>query len=674
MVCELVLSTKKMKTSFNLPFWGSSLLQSIKIVSLLGFLVLSGNASSVLAQSLTDPALNFTIFVKDNVTLKNTEVEGRVAVGGNLILANTTYQIIPKTDDGFKFGGIPIGLAVRGGVQLGSGALKIDGGNYVKIGNPNSPQQLQANYVESAFWVRKAGGSGGEIFINHSLAAMGVSESVNPIFENVFGTEPGKIDIDRAFDQFLSTSNALGSLEHNVVMKDFDNASVHLSGPFRSKNGLPGKPKFILDPNKLNVLTITNEVWSSFNNEVRFEGFQSIPKPGFGLIINIENASGDVRFASLPDLVNNKGYTVINFPGATSDIKLKGNGQLDGVILAPKAKVKKDSFANFVGQVIAREFEHDGDEIHFHPLKIQWVQPVVEVSGTTRCYLGAPYLDYEVTTNFDVSNSKATIDWIDPDGKKVKRLENQPLRGSLLFPGAAVNDQGDGVAWPGWKFVDGQWVEFEDENAKLLLAGSKIKVWVGDSYSEFVYPQSSGSCFTDPTPPDGSLPVRMVAFGVAPAEQTGSALLTWEVDDAVNFSHFEVEKSSSGAAFTQIGRVDFSERTMRYSFVDSQLSAGLTYYRLRLVDLDGSSEYSRIESLVGTSGAPAVYGYPNPFSDKLTIVSGSRQTARVYNTIGREIARVQLTEGVNEIDASGWPVGLSLIKTDDAATLKVIRK
>jgi choice-of-anchor A domain-containing protein len=632
------------------------------------------------SQKLTDPALNFTLFIKDDLILKGTEVEGRVAVGGNLIMAGGTYQIAPRQKDdasAYRIQGLAIGLAVRGGVVFSNGGdLKVNNKNYVKIGNPNSPNALKASYNGGDFRIRYANGQGGMISINTNPGEFSnppVSETNNPVFENVFGQGGGQIDIDGAFADFEATSRGLKDLAHTVVMRDFDNASIEKTGPFLSRSGLPNKPKFILDPQKINVLTISNEVWSSFQNEVRFEGFSQ--NKGFALIINILDASGDVRFANAPDLNNNKGHVVFNFPDATSDIRLVGNGQIDGVILAPKAKVTKQTPANLVGQVIARSFEHDGHEIHYEPLRPEWVEESINVRVATYCLLDAPYLDYEVEANFETNGMLASIEWLTPDGEVVRKLTNQPLQGRLLFPGAAVNQNGEGIAWPGWKVINGRWEQVEDENAKLKLQGAKIRVTVNPVFlADISYPQSTDDCFTYPPPTDTPpLPVRLVSFNVNGGEQN-SVALKWTIADAENFSHFEVERSNNGRAFTKAAVVDFTGEKIHYQFVDGNPYSNMSYYRLKMVDLDGTFAYSHVESVrTAVSGEGKVYGYPNPFFEKISIVSTAKQAATVYDATGRVVSKLILDKGVNEINAGSWPTGLNLIRTEDGRTVKAIK-
>jgi hypothetical protein len=115
------------------------------------------------------------------------------------------------------------------------------------------------------------------------------------------------------------------------------------------------------------------------------------------------------------------------------------------------------------------------------------------------------------------------------------------------------------------------------------------------------------------------LPVRLVSFSASPAET--AVALHWEIADPDGFSHFEIERSTNGKQFDTFGSVDFTEGTERYTLTDAQPhtnAAGQAYYRLKMVDTDGSYAYSKIVS-AQLDGDRMPYVYPNPVSDHLTI-------------------------------------------------------
>ncbi|MFD1294656.1 Ig-like domain-containing protein, partial [Lutibacter holmesii] len=78
------------------------------------------------------------------------------------------------------------------------------------------------------------------------------------------------------------------------------------------------------------------------------------------------------------------------------------------------------------------------------------------------CIDDAPYVIYDITPVGFVPSEGATIIWRKMDGTIVSELNNQSLSGQLLWPGAVVDSNGVCIAWPGWEFVNGTWVEIND--------------------------------------------------------------------------------------------------------------------------------------------------------------------------------------------------------------------
>ena len=119
------------------------------------------------------------------------------------------------------------------------------------------------------------------------------------------------------------------------------------------------------------------------------------------------------------------------------------------------------------------------------------------------------------------------------------------------------------------------------------------------------------------------LPVELVSF-------TGStkdckAVLKWSAATEVNFSHYEIERSTDGRIFRQIGEVIASGEATNadYNFVDTKPDSK-NYYRLKMVDLDETFEYSPIINLaVDCDKNYNLKIYPNP-------LVGAQLTVELY--------------------------------------------
>jgi hypothetical protein len=99
--------------------------------------------------------------------------------------------------------------------------------------------------------------------------------------------------------------------------------------------------------------------------------------------------------------------------------------------------------------------------------------------------------------------------------------------------------------------------------------------------------------------PANALTVNLISFNATRFED--NANLTWRTTNEENFSHFEVTKSNNAKEFANIGRVDGSSKNGIYNFTDANaaLSTGeAIYYRLKMVDQDGTTKLSKIVSVI----------------------------------------------------------------------------
>jgi Glycosyl hydrolase catalytic core len=112
--------------------------------------------------------------------------------------------------------------------------------------------------------------------------------------------------------------------------------------------------------------------------------------------------------------------------------------------------------------------------------------------------------------------------------------------------------------------------------------------------------------FTSPPP----LPIELSNFRSNKVKD--KVLLTWETQTEVDFSHFVLERSTNGTAFYDIAKIDGSKRPTgsNYNHTDDTPDATTTnYYRLKMVDVDGSFGYSNIlsESFEASDALLTVY-------------------------------------------------------------------
>jgi hypothetical protein len=126
--------------------------------------------------------------------------------------------------------------------------------------------------------------------------------------------------------------------------------------------------------------------------------------------------------------------------------------------------------------------------------------------------------------------------------------------------------------------------------------------------------------------------------------------LYWRTANELNVSHFEVEKSVDGYKFEVIGNVAArgGSAINQYRLTDDKLVQD-SYYRLRIVDFDGSVEYSHVVVIkAGKTRAGHFSLYPNPVHGNVTIgYDGALQTTDVLQV------RMFTVHGVELLNSNG---------------------
>ena len=94
--------------------------------------------------------------------------------------------------------------------------------------------------------------------------------------------------------------------------------------------------------------------------------------------------------------------------------------------------------------------------------------------------------------------------------------------------------------------------------------------------------------------------------------QTEAVLLIWRTGVEMNLSSFQIQRSSNGTSFYTIGEVSPTGSYSEYRYLDNNiLQDGLKtyYYRLRIVDLDGTVTFSEVcEVTISYSGIQQTWG------------------------------------------------------------------
>jgi serine protease len=161
---------------------------------------------------------------------------------------------------------------------------------------------------------------------------------------------------------------------------------------------------------------------------------------------------------------------------------------------------------------------------------------------------------------------------------------------------------------------------------------------------------SNESCVTEPLVNSNNitmeisdpLPVSLLYFASSPTES--GHLLKWEVTGESNSAYYLVERSVDAKKFDQIGKVAVTEVSGRkvYTFDDRMPLAGINYYRLKMVDTDGTYAYSFIVAQKSEITARTIEAFPNP-------VTLESEIQISLNGIGTETVSVNLINPLGQV-------------------------
>ena len=176
----------------------------------------------------------------------------------------------------------------------------------------------------------------------------------------------------------------------------------------------------------------------------------------------------------------------------------------------------------------------------------------------------------------------------------------------------------------------------------------------------------------------GVFPLHLVSFR-ATLYQTAVSI-TWQTTNEVNTSHFVIERSWNGSEFTSVGTVNAKGNVLSsaYNFRDdisSINSNGSTvYYRLKMIDKDGSFTYSNIQKL-HTTVIP-IHIVPNPAGSFVRVTNTNVKAIDFYDSRGRLVFQAAEATLQNKMNVSFLPRGIYLLvifyKNNDITHQKLV--
>jgi hypothetical protein len=172
------------------------------------------------------------------------------------------------------------------------------------------------------------------------------------------------------------------------------------------------------------------------------------------------------------------------------------------------------------------------------------------------------------------------------------------------------------------------------------------------------------------------LPISLIDFHVKPV--SAGVEITWVTASETNNHYFTIERSADAVNYTAIGKIDGAGNStiiQNYSLLDADPLIGISYYRLRQTDYNGTSEVFDPQAVNYNSlnSRTSISVYPNPASDLIKVSYFSEKAGNsiveIIDIAGRVVysKTINSEEGENTkgFDISNNEAGKYLIKWKD---------
>jgi hypothetical protein len=143
-------------------------------------------------------------------------------------------------------------------------------------------------------------------------------------------------------------------------------------------------------------------------------------------------------------------------------------------------------------------------------------------------------------------------------------------------------------------------------------------------------------------------------LNVSAQRKTNYTVVEWETANEVNVKHHEVQRSLTNNNFTTVA-VQAARNTVNkqtYSYNDFDKLEGIVFYRIKSVDFDGKTKYSKVVAVHYDATTETIMVRNNPASESINLsLSGTKNIVYRYQLISSNGGMTQ--EGILEYGGTG---------------------
>lgn len=129
-----------------------------------------------------------------------------------------------------------------------------------------------------------------------------------------------------------------------------------------------------------------------------------------------------------------------------------------------------------------------------------------------------------------------------------------------------------------------------------------------------------------------SNPLPVTFTNVKAAQQGKNIAVEWNVENEINISKYDVEKSADGRNFNKVNETPAKGRNSTYNWLDEKVINGDNFYRIKSYGNDGKTQQSKTVKININKGSGGTFTiYPNPVSDGTIGLQMKNADAGVYS-------------------------------------------
>jgi len=302
------------------------------------------------------------------------------------------------------------------------------------------------------------------------------------------------------------------------------------------------------------------------------------------------------------------------------------------------------------------------------------VKAKVYIDASVQNYLGQPYVQrhYDITPSTNASTSTATVTLF----FKQAEFDSLNNHSSVKLPTGPSDNAGiANINIIQFHGTSATGTPGTYSGATVTIVPNIANIIWNNTFSrwEISFPVNGFSGFI--VAPFGGTVLSLDLLSFTGQLVNGKSQLQWQTANEVNTDYFEVDKSTDGKHFDSLTTVKaIGSGDNSYATVDAYPQTGTNYYRLKLVNKDGSFTYSNIVSIqVGSNGNTPFVVCPNPTSRQLIVnyVAANNAIISIYNLTGQKVLSIPTNgQPKTTIDVSNLANGTYLLQyNSDTETL-----